>query len=156
MGGTVPAVVDETFICLSVGGPCAASFQQDYAKFGFSCSRGRITKVTPVSGPLLADAFLNTKNTDVSTRMTKFVHAGPTPVLHLTFKVPLKGTHRLTVQVVNGRTDASSSVNYTLQSGWQFTYEVLPPLAASAAPGAYRVAITIDGKGRRQLYYTVS
>jgi hypothetical protein len=155
-GGTVPSVVDATFICLSVGGPCAVLFQQDYAKFGFQCAAGRLVKPRSVSGPAIADAFLNTKSNDLTTRMTTFKVAGAPPILHLTFKQALTGPHRLSVDVHNATIDAGRTYDLTLQKGWQFTYEELPAPISNSTAGSYRVNISIDGTGRKQLTYSVT
>jgi hypothetical protein len=57
--------------------------------------------------------------------------------------------------VHSGKTNTGSTVNYTLQSGWQFTYEVLPTAISNSTAGAYRVTISIDGASKKQLFYSV-
>jgi len=154
-GSTVPAVVDATFVCLNVGEACSTRFAPDYAKFGFSCAAGRLANRTVVSGPDLADAFLNTKPRDLTTRGSAFKVAGPPPVLHLTFRQPLSGQHKMNISVQNTSIGATTVVTATLQSGWQYTYEVLPAAASDSVAGTYRVAISIDGTGRKELVYSV-
>jgi len=154
-GSTVPAVVDATFVCLNVGSACSARFAADYGKFGFACTAGHLAKRRVVSGPALADAFLNTKPKDLTTRVSAFKAAGPPPVLHLTFRQPLTGAHKLSISVENRTIGATTVVTATLQSGWQYTYEVLPAAASASVAGTYRVAISIDGTGRKQLAYSV-
>jgi hypothetical protein len=156
-GGTVPAIVDATFMCLTIGGPCTAQFRQDYAKFQLSCTAGRLVRATAHSaaGPAVADAFLNTQKNDLSTRMNAFKLAGVPPVLHLTFKHALAGRHKLSVDVHNTRIDAGQTFNSVLQSGWQFTYVVLPTPISNSTAGTYRVTVSIDGAGKKQLIYTI-
>src|SRR5215470_10510994 len=90
---TVAAVVDETFVCLAVGGSCTAKFQDDYGKYELSCAAGKLVRKRSGSGSsaALADAFLNSNKGDLSTRITSFKMAGPPPVLHLTFRQALVG-----------------------------------------------------------------
>jgi hypothetical protein len=154
-GSTVPAVVDATFVCLSVGGACTPRFGADYAKFGLTCASGHLVKRRAASGPTLADAFLNTKPTDLTSRASAFKVSGPPPVLHLTFRQALQGAHKLSVQVRNATIGASTVVGSTLKSGWQYTYLVLPAAASDSAPGSYRVSISIDGTGRKEIAYSV-
>jgi hypothetical protein len=154
-GSTVPAVVDATFVCLDVGAACSRRFGSDYAKFGFACAAGHLARRHIASGPALADVFLNTKPRDLTTRASAFKAAGPPPVLHLTFRQPLSGKHKLSISVHNTTIGATTVVSATLQSGWQYTYEVLPAAASDSVPGAYRIAISIDGTGRKELSYSV-
>jgi hypothetical protein len=154
-GGTVAAVVNETFMCLSAGGPCSTRFEGDYNKFQLSCVAGRLAKSSSTTGPTVADAFLNTKKNDVSTRATTFTVGGPPPILHLTFKKALDGTHKLAVNVLNGSSGAGSTVDSTLQKGWQFTYQILPAVVSNATAGTYRLTISIDGSDKKQLTYSV-
>jgi hypothetical protein len=152
---TVAAVVDQTFVCLAVGGACTPKFQDDYSKYQLSCEAGKLVRKRSGSSAALADAFLNTSKGDLATHITAFKMAGPPPVVHLTFKQALVGTHKLTLRVRNATIGASTDVGSTLQSGWQYTYQVLPATAADATAGTYRVAILIDGTGRRELVYSV-
>jgi hypothetical protein len=152
---TVAAVVDQTFVCLNVGGPCSTQFENDYTKFQLSCDAGKLVKKVSGSSAALAEAFLNTNKGDLSTHLTSFKIAGPPPVLHLTFKQALVGSHKLSLRVRNATLGASSVVDSTLQSGWQYTYQVLPASASDATAGTYRVAILIDGLGRKELVYSV-
>jgi len=57
--------------------------------------------------------------------------------------------------VRNSTIGAISVVDATLQSGWQYTYQVLPASASDAMAGTYRVAILVDGTGRKELVYSV-
>jgi hypothetical protein len=152
---SVPAVVNATFMCLNLGGPCSVKFQQDYVKFQLSCAAGKLIKLSSAAGagPAIAEAFLNTSSNDLKTRATTFTVSGPTPVLHLTFRQALKGAHSVRIDVHNPNLD--QTINFTLQNGWQFTYEKLPETSANAVAGAYRVTISIDGAQRKQLYYSV-
>jgi hypothetical protein len=153
---TVAAVVDETFVCLAVGGACTARFQDDYGKYQLSCEAGKLVrKRSGSSSAGLADAFLNTNKGDLSTHLTSFKLSGPPPVVHLTFRQALVGTHKLSLRVRNATIGASSVVDSTLQSGWQYTYQVLPASASDATAGTYRVAIVVDGTGRKELVYSV-
>jgi hypothetical protein len=151
----VAAVVDETFVCLAVGGACAARFNDDYGKYRLSCEAGKLVRKRSGSSAVLADAFLNTNKGDLSTHITSFKMAGPPPVLHLTFRQALVGTHKLSLRVRNATIGAITDVGATLQSGWQYTYQVLPATASDATAGTYRVAILIDGTGRKELVYSV-
>jgi hypothetical protein len=152
---TVAAVVDETFVCLAVGGACTTKFQHDYGKYQLSCEAGKLVRKRSGSSAALADAFLNTSKGDLSTRITSFKMAGPPPVLHLTFRQALVGTHKLILRVRNATIGASTDVDSTLQSGWQYTYQGLPASASDATAGTYHVAILIDGTGRKELVYSV-
>ncbi len=154
-GATVPAVVNATFVCLSIGGPCTARFEEDYAKYQLVCAAGRLSKPRPASAPAVADAFLNTKKSDVSTRTTIFKVAGAPPILHLTFKKALAGPHKLSVDVHNATTDVGRTFDTTLQTGWQFMYQVLPTSISNSYAGTYRVTISIDGAGKKELSYSV-
>jgi hypothetical protein len=144
-------------VCLAVGGACTARFQDDYGKYQLSCEAGKLVRKRSGSGSsaALADAFLNTNKGDLSTHITSFKMAGPPPVVHLTFRQALVGAHKLSLRVRNATIGASSVVNSTLQSGWQYTYQVLPASASDATAGTYRVAILIDGTGRKELVYSV-
>jgi hypothetical protein len=158
--GAVPAIVNATFTCLKAAGPCQAKFQQAYAKYKFSCASGRLIRVgpapPPVPGTVLADAFLNSKPRDVTTRATTFKVAGPPPVLHLTFAQALKGQHTLSVDVHNTTVNTGQTFETTLQNGWLYVYEALPAIVSNSAAGSYRVTISIDGRGKKQLSYSVT
>src|SRR5690242_687882 len=104
-GGAVAAVVNETFMCLTIGAPCAVANQDDYAKFQLTCNAGKIAKLTSatVGAAPLADAFLNTGKNDFTTRAKTFKLGGSPPILHLTFKEALKGTHTVRVDLHNAK-----------------------------------------------------
>jgi hypothetical protein len=152
---TVAAVVNETFVCLALGGACTAKFQDDYGKYQLSCEAAKLVTKRSGSSVALADAFLNTNKNDLSTRITSFKRAGPPPVVHLTFRKALVGAHKLILRVRNATIGASTDLDSTLQSGWQYTYDGLPPSASDATAGTYHVAILIDGTGRKELVYSV-
>src|SRR5918912_1042720 len=106
-------------------GACTAKYQSAYAKYRFTCTAAKLSKLPAHrSASLLADAFLNAKTSDTTTRSTTFTVGGPPPVLHMTFSSALKGSHTLTVDIHNTTIDAGQSFDTTLQSGWQVAYEV--------------------------------
>jgi hypothetical protein len=153
----VPAIINARFACLKAGGACTAKFQQAYTKYRFTCTAARLSKVPAArQGSLLADAFLNTKSSDSTTRVTTFRVGGPPPILHMTFASALKGSHTLTVDVHNSTINSGQSFDTTLKPGWQFAYEVLPALVSNSAAGDYVVTVTIDGGSKKLLTYSVT